>query len=84
MNLGERVRNIHDRDSLVRLIREISDQISTHGEECSNSNLPSFLEAMASWIEDMDGYYASRGEESPQKLTWRNLGEIIVAALVYE
>lgn len=84
MNLNERVNDIRDRDSLVRLIREISDKIGAHNDEWLNLDLPSFLEAMAAWIEDMDGYYANRGEETPQELTWKNLGEIIAAALIYE
>ena len=47
-------------------------------------DLPAFLEAMAAWVEDMEGYYQNRGEELPDQPRWRTLGEILLAARVYE
>lgn len=84
MNLAQRVSEIKHREDLIRLIREICDQVATHADEWPNSDLPAFLEAMAAWIEDMDGYYAGRGEQVPRHLSWKNVGEIIATALIYE
>jgi hypothetical protein len=49
-----------------------------------NANLDAFLGGLASWIEDMDGYYQSRGLEVPQRPTWKTLGEMLAAARIYE
>lgn len=53
-----------------------------HGWE--NTDLPRFLEAMAGWVEDMEGYFSNRGVEPPETPSWRLLGEILAAATVYE
>jgi len=47
-------------------------------------NLESFLGALASWVEDMDGYYQNQGREVPPTPTWKMFGEMLAAARVYE
>ncbi|MGH2599621.1 MAG: DUF7660 family protein, partial [Dehalococcoidia bacterium] len=44
----------------------------------------SYLSAMAAWAEDMDGYYENRGDPVPKQPSWRTLGELLLAARVYE
>ncbi|GAA5504553.1 hypothetical protein Dxin01_04331 [Deinococcus xinjiangensis] len=53
-------------------------------EEEASPEIASFLEAMSAWTEDMDGYYANRGEEIPEMPSWRMFAEIVTAALSYE
>jgi hypothetical protein len=39
---------------------------------------------MAAWVDDIDGYFRNRGEAVPVQPTWKTLGQILLAAKVYE
>lgn len=49
-----------------------------------NASLDRYLEALAAWVEDMDGYYQNRGQAAPEQPNWKTLGEILLAATTYE
>jgi len=72
------------REDLAVLVRGFADDSRRNPDEWENRDLPSYLEAMAAWIEDMDGYYRNRGEVAPDQPTWKTLGQILRAAKVYE
>ena len=46
--------------------------------------LADYLEAMAAWIQDAEGYYRNSGQPVPQQPSWHNFAEILSAAKVYE
>lgn len=72
------------REDVVAFLRNLCDSLETSPEEWENPTLSSYLDAMAAWIDDMDGYYANRGEAPPTDLTWGILRDILSAAKVYE
>ncbi|MBE1424726.1 hypothetical protein H4684_001360 [Desulfomicrobium macestii] len=76
--------NIVTREDLVLFIQTLVNESYSASKNWQNADLPSFLEAMAAWIEDMDGYYQSRGEPKPIQPSWKILGEILKAATIYE
>lgn len=82
--MSARPENIVTRDDLVLFIRTLVSESFSASKNWQNADLPSFLEAMAAWIEDMDGYYQSRGEPTPCQPSWKTLGEILKAATIYE
>lgn len=43
-----------------------------------------YLEAIQSWVEDMDGYYLNQALPVPQDISWKVLAQILTAATVYE
>lgn len=77
--------DIHSRSEFVRFLEKFRAEFQTHDFE--NTTLENFLEAMQTWIEDMDGYYQNMnkpeclGEET---LTWQMLADMLVAARIYE
>jgi hypothetical protein len=75
---------IHSRQDLVDFIRALRSDCSTRPGWWENHDLGSFLDALADWTEDMEGYYRNRGEPVPTCPSWRTLGEMLMAAAVYE
>ena len=49
-----------------------------------NTNLESFLEALGSWVEDMDGYYINQGKPVPTQPDWKIAADMLMAATMYE
>ncbi len=77
-------KNIKTKNDLIKFIKELANEAAINSKNWENENLPSFLEAMASWIEDMEGYYKNQGEPIPIQLSWKTIGEILQAATIYE
>lgn len=81
--LHEHVAVIARKEDLVSFIQTLRDDLVAHPEQWENSSLETFLDALASWTEDMEGYYRNRNEPIPQP-TWKMFGEMLAAARTYE
>ena len=62
----------------------VSERINSP-DQWENSTLSSFLEAMAGFTADIDGYFAQQGGvENAENATWSVFAQILAAATVYE
>lgn len=84
MELREQAAKIQTRDDLVAFLHHLVRDLNTCPERWENTSLEAYLAAMTAWVQDMDGYYRNRGEAVPQHLTWKHMGEILLAARLYE
>lgn len=74
---------VRTREDFVTVTRRLAASLNDSPEEWENPTLPRYLDALAAWIEDMDGFYERRGEIAPE-IPWKVFAEIIVAAKYYE
>jgi len=84
MELPEQVKHIKTRADFVAFIHSLLRDFRERPEQWENVSLEAYLEAIAAWVQDMDGYYLKGGEKVPKHPTWKNLGEILLAARSYE
>jgi hypothetical protein len=84
VELNDQLPHLHSREDLAALVRGLADEFRRKPEEWENQDLSSYLEAMAAWVDDIDGYFRNRGEAVPVQPTWKTLGQILLAAKVYE
>ena len=82
--LDQQARSIQSREDLVDFVRDLIADLQRNPADWENSKLETYLEALAAWVEDMDGYSQDRKETTPTEPSWRLLGEIPLAARVYE
>ena len=78
------VERVVSRQDLVGLLRRLSADVRANPEEWENASVERYLESMAAWLEDMDGYFSGKGEEPPREPTWRLVGQVLLAAKYYE
>ena len=78
------MKEIRTRLDLAKFAEVLSAEASDNLEKWKNRDLSSFLEAMAAWIEDMDGYYQNMGKPVPEEATWMIFAQILRAATIYE
>ena len=81
--------SIKSKDDLVAFLKLLNKEYKENGDSWENGTLPDFLEALTSWAEDMDGYYANLGLASEIDLEqnsalWRVFADMLMAARVYE
>jgi hypothetical protein len=72
------------REEFVALVRALVEDLRTQREEWENDDLESYLEALAAWTADLDGYCRSAERPLPEQPDWKLLGEMLLAARVYE
>ena len=84
MKLHERVAGIRSKADLVEFVRALSEDLRAKPEDWENRTLERYLSALASWLEDSDGYYKNQGRAVPVSPSWQNVAEILIAAKIYE
>ncbi len=77
-------KDIKTKNDLIKFIKSLAKEASIDSENWANKDLPSFLEAMAAWVEDMEGYYKNQEELTPVHPSWKTIGEILKASTIYE
>ncbi|WP_444921819.1 hypothetical protein ACJJID_05465 [Microbulbifer sp. CnH-101-G] len=84
LNLLENLNQIKTRDDFSKFVLDILNDYKNNSSSWENADLASFLEAIAAWADDMDGFYANQGEEIPENIHWKVFAEILYAARMYE
>lgn len=69
---------------LVRFLHQLSDDFKSNQATWENASIDDYLDAMAAWVEDMDGYYLNVGKQVPEEINWSVIADIIIAARDYE
>lgn len=73
-----------DKTDFLRFMSDLINDLKTNPSSWENSSLPDFLEALARWTEDMDGYYSNTNQQLPQNITWHVFADMLKAASMYE
>ncbi|QJB56028.1 hypothetical protein [Pseudodesulfovibrio sp. zrk46] len=81
MMLPKDVFTNHD---LARFIAEMAEEVGKPECNWENDSLPRFLEAMAAWSENFDGYYKFHGIDMNKEPKWRLFADLLMAGTMYE
>lgn len=81
--LTEQLNSISSRQDLAAFIQSLISDYESDSESWENKNLVAYLDALAGWTEDMDGYFHNIGEEVPEQPSWSLLGKMLLAAKYY-
>ena len=84
IDLRDLLKKTETRDDLVTFIRVLKTDYEKGSQKWANDNLGSFLEALAAWTHDMDGYYKNQGIATPQAPSWKTFADMLMAATMYE
>lgn len=84
MSLVEKLSKIQNRKDLSSFIVALREDLISNPDDWENPDLSSFLEAMAAWVSDMDGYYQNMGISFDERPSWRTIADILYASRIYE
>ncbi|MDR1714980.1 MAG: hypothetical protein LBS20_03975 [Prevotella sp.] len=84
MDLAKEVAKVKDKQDFVDFIEILIKDLKENSNEWENKSLESFLEAMANWIEDMEGYYHNNNLPIPENINWNVFANVLIAAKMYE
>ena len=73
------------RADFIIFLREFREDLSKNPEEWENRTLSDFLEAMARYAEDIQGYYDNMNLKiDADEPTWDNFKTLMIGAKIYE
>ncbi|MEV5172152.1 hypothetical protein AB0L10_13930 [Streptomyces flaveolus] len=76
--------HVGSREDLAAFVRSLRRSHAEGGSSWENADLPSFLEALAAWIDGADGWYSNTGRELPPSGDWTFFARALQAATMYE
>ncbi|WP_425245344.1 DUF7660 family protein [Streptomyces sp. NEAU-NA10] len=76
--------HVSSREDLASFVRSLHHRHADEGHSWENPELSRFLEALAAWIDDADGWYSNADGELPTNGDWRFLARALDAATMYE
>jgi hypothetical protein len=80
----KKVNAVETKDDFIEFVLLLANDLKMNPVEWENKSLPTYLEAIASWTEDMDGYYNNMRLPIPANADWKLFANILVAAKMYE
>lgn len=76
---------VRSREELIDYIFSLLDEHDAIGDRWENQNLYSFLQALAAWLNDCEGYYRDTGQSvDARQPSWQLFADALSAASVYE
>lgn len=81
--LAERAAAVRNRLELAAFLRALVHDWEMNPTDWENLATPGYLEAMAAWLQDAEGYYRNTGQTMPDQPTWQLLGQVLLAAKKY-
>ena len=75
---------IKTKADFISVIPDLSKNYREHPESWENADIGTYLAALAAWVEDMEGFYLNQKLPIPQKVDWKILADMLIAAKSYE
>lgn len=77
--------DVNDRVSFIKFVLGLKKELETNGNSWENTDLGSFLEALASYAEDIQGYYENLDLSiNADTASWRVFADMLKGATIYE
>jgi hypothetical protein len=80
----EQIETIRTRKDLIVFLRELHQDHRDNPQAWDNNTLERFLEALAAWTVDMDGFYLNQNLQVPEHPEWKTFAHMLIAATIYE
>jgi len=71
------------REDFVAFVEAFRKDLVQDPEAWHNTDLPSFLEALAAWVADTNDDYFNQKKPTPENVSWNIFADILMAASVY-
>ncbi len=78
------MKEIKTKQDFVSFVNELSESYYDDPESWHNSDLGTYLEAIAAWINHMEDYYKNQGLPVPENPNWQFMSRMLSVARFYE
>lgn len=76
---------VQDKKTFIKFLNLLHQDYLENPNSWENNNISTFLEAMISYTEDIDGYYKNTNQDiNLEKPTWQVFADILKGSSIYE
>jgi hypothetical protein len=75
---------VKTKEDFTLFLKKMIQDLHENPKTWENNSLDTFLDAMKSWVEDMDNYYINVEKPIPKNVSWKVFSEILMASKIYE
>ena len=75
---------VENKDTFLKFMELLAKDFETNPQKWESPTIDSYLEAIQSWVEDMDGYYMNTGQELPKDINWNFVATLFYVGKIYE
>lgn len=76
--------HLNSKEEFVQFMSSLINDLKDNSGKWENKSLSNYLEAMQSWVQDMEGYYLNNNLPIPKDINWNVFADILMAARIYE
>jgi hypothetical protein len=76
--------SITTKEDFISFVELLIEDLRINPNEWENKTLESYLEAIVSSTEDLEGYYLNNNLPIPQHVNWKLFANILATAKMYE
>lgn len=84
IDFNKKINEINSKEDFVNFVELLVANLNSNPNEWVNKTLSEYLEGVASWTEDMEGYYQNNNIPVPENINWKVFANILMAAKMYE
>ncbi len=84
MNLHESIDMIQTEDDFIEFVNLPIKDNALNPSEWENKSADEYLKGIASWVEDMDGYYDNMNLQKPTDIDWKFIAALLYVGKIYE
>lgn len=84
IDFEQKINEISNKEEFISFVELLASDLNSNPSEWTNKSLSEYLGGIASWTEDMEGYYKNKNIPIPENIDWRVFANILVAAKMYE
>ena len=82
--INNKIAVLKTRYDFIEMVGLLIKDLENNPKSWENITLKDYLGAIASWTEDMDGYYDYMKIPMPANVDWKVFANILIAAKMYE
>ena len=75
---------INNKEDFQIFLNSLKTDFNLNSEKWENRTIDSYLDAIQSWINDMDGYYINTNKRLPKDINWNFLATLFYVGKIYE
>ena len=84
MNFNRRIKDINSKEEFMKFLMELQQDKEQKSDEWENADITSYLEAIRSWVNDMDGYFENMNITMPTNINWKFIATLFYVGKIYE
>ena len=76
--------SLNSKEDFISFVELLITDLKSNPGEWENNTLETYLEAIISCTEDLEGYYLNNNLPIPQNVNWKVFANILITAKMYE